>query len=149
MKTKKNKIKLFELHEENKLHKVFGELISSKTDCVSEEKALNCKRLGVCDPANIFIAEALTVRAKMFLRRYVDVDRTLDDKDFANLKYNRKGISKSKFSIHYLKIVFDFFGLEIDSENWQAVYVSVNKDYPITVENGDFKFILAPRVDNK
>lgn len=140
----------FSVIEEGKMHKAMSKILNDALDCVSETFCLNMKEVVVIDSANVCMFVAKTDRAKGFLRRYIDVEQEKDDKD-VKLEYEmptKENVLKSKYSSDYMKKALDFFAVLNTKNITTGVNIKIKNDYPMTIENDDFKFVLAPRVEN-
>jgi exosome complex RNA-binding protein Csl4 len=89
----------------------------------------------VIDNVNICMITAKTEEAKKILLRFIDIENQKKD---VNIEYTNE-ISVSKFSTEYLNKILKIF------EYNDTVKITMGKDKPITIENEDFKVILAPK----
>lgn len=95
-------------------------------------------------PANVSLITAKSELGKKLLLRFLNVDdngKPVSDKKNPALDYTSKEIAKSKFSLEYLNNLLAIFDYS------DAVSITLKKNFPITIENGDFKVILAPRIE--
>jgi hypothetical protein len=132
----------FEWDDEQRLHNTLNKIINYKKKCLSEKSAMKRKNLCATDSINVFMIIAKTQRAKTIIRRYINPDDKLQEEP--KIEYESDSIAKSKYSLGYLTKMFDFFDILTDN----SVVFTMKEDYPLTVENNDFKIILAPRVEN-
>jgi hypothetical protein len=120
--------------------------ISQIVICVANpidwKKNYRKKEMGILDPANVCMIVAKTDEAKMILSMFIDADEP--ERKVPNLDYsNSTAFNVCKYSMEYLKKMFDFFELCEDT-----IKISMKKDFPITFENDHFKIILAPRIES-
>ena len=96
----------------------------------------------VTDPACVVLINAKSDDAKRILLRFLNVE---EERENINIDYstNNKEIQSSRYGMDYLKKIFEIFGYD------EAVKMTIGKDKPITIENDDFKVILAPRIENE
>jgi hypothetical protein len=113
------------------------------TSPISEEEGVE-KGVAIIDPANVCLAEAKSEEAKRLLSRFKESESELKNPDLNGYIAKEGDIMKSGFSIEMLTSILDFFK-EMNKEG--SVKLTLAKDYPITIENEHFKFILAPRVE--
>ena len=122
-------------------HKIMGKLdnlFDLSSESVNEEYAIE-KGITILDPANVCGVTGKSERAKRLLAHFKCSET--EDKPEPTLDYNQTGIAKSRLSMEYIVKIIET--LCITSE-W--VEVTTGHDYPITLENKDFKFVLAPRI---
>lgn len=121
----------------NKLTKLF--CLSERS--INEEEALN--GVTVIDPANVCLVTGISEEAKRILALFKDFNSTITDKSNLDYKpFNQEDLIKSRYSQEYIIKIIEILNVTED-----AVNIYLNKDYPITLENKDFKFVLAPRVE--
>jgi phage anti-repressor protein len=94
----------------------------------------------VVDPSNVALVFGKNEKSKRILSYFIEVDEKL--KDIPKIEYNEGG--KGRFSLEYLKPFIDVLGVTDD-----AISIQVKKEFPITIENKDFVFIIAPRIENE
>lgn len=147
-KLKKEHINLFSTKEESKIHNALGKLFCDVSCPVSETWALKQERVVVFDPATVCLIASRSDRAKLILRRYIDAED--EEKKFPELKYKlEKEPLKSKYANNYMKKAMDIFiASSIEDDDNESVTIKVSKDYPMTIYNKDFEFVLAPRVED-
>lgn len=110
---------------------------------ISEEMAiknLTC----IVSPCMVSMVSGKSEEGKRILSNFMDIEVEKDDyKELPKLsEYKEEGISS--FSLEYLKPFIETLSITDDK-----VKIKVAKDYPITLENEDFIFIIAPRVGDK
>ena len=130
----------YNIKEEVNLHKRLTTMIGTPSNCISEEVALS-RDICVMDPANVLMIISKTNRAKLILRRYVeqeDAVAKIPNLDYKPKKSNKE--SKSRYSMSYLTSAILFFKVQSTS-----IDIAVKGEYPICLENEDFKIIIAPR----
>lgn len=99
-------------------------------------------------PANVSLIFAKSEYGKKLLLRFLNIDdngKPLRDTKSPSLEYfaAEKDVPKVKISMEYLTNVLDIFKYD------ESVSITIKKDYPITIENADFKCIIAPRVESE
>ena len=142
----------FSTRQESKLHKLLqssGYGFHDVPDHISEIDAVE-KEIVVTDSANVCMIVGKSVRARLFLRRYVSIEEkkmTAPNLGYITIDKNYEGKEiRSKYSLKAVKGSIAFF--EAVPDNGEALSIKLKHDYPITIENNDFKFVIAPRVDN-
>ena len=148
--TENNIVNAFKGQTEAPILKALGKILPDVEQCLSEASALKVKELGVMDPANVCMIVALSDRAKIVLRRFMpgdaevckipELDHNIDSKTPDN------GVCK--YSIGYLKLIMDFFNVMDKKEDISTIKLSVKSDYPMMIENSDFRVIVAPRFES-
>jgi hypothetical protein len=141
--SKREPCKRFGMNQEYKLTRLFNTIFSDTTNSVNEDYAIK-NGIIVIDPANVLMCSAISEEAKRFLCKYQDFES--ESRKEPELDYNTKrdGEIKSRFSTEYLSKI-----LPILFFNSEALDICINKDYPITLSNKHFKFILAPRIESE
>jgi hypothetical protein len=111
---------------------------------ISEEKAVE-KGISIIDAVNVSLVRGKSEEAKRLLSRFREEEGDTRA-DSIEMKYsaNEGDIMKSGFNLKRLTSILAFLGI-LDKEG--LVKLTVGKDYPITIENEHFEFILAPRVE--
>lgn len=152
-KNKKQKKKEYEYYSVKSDNKITEELLKTFTPIpdkyMSEEEAVKSQG-AIFDPANVLMVMAKTERAKMILRKFVNVDATTRIPD---LKYSlgeeekKTDEIKSKYGLQYLQVILRFFEAYDEIEEANSLVFKMKKDYPLSVSNSDFEFLLAPRVE--
>jgi len=101
------------------------------------------KQLMAIDPCNVVLITHKSEIGKRIVRRFVDDSNTT--KKVPNLNYNTNGDEyiESKYSMDYLIPILKIFSKS------ESVTMSMKQDYPLTIEDEDFKIILAPRVESE
>lgn len=125
--------------------KNLSSLISFAEKPILQKEALSLKQLVKIDSANVCMVIALSDRAKDVLRLFINCDSNIEKiPDLSFYEKNENVLCSSRFSVHYLTVIIKFFDYENDS-----LRISLKNDYPVKIENKDFAFILAPRVDGE
>lgn len=140
---------MFNANQYSALLKELSEFLSPADDPLSDEEVLNLTEVSAMDPANVILCYAKTERAKILLKHFIEsenVNSKIPSLDY--YKANGSPIS-AKYSLDYLLAFMKFFEkynkiLKEDSNP----RLSLNKDYPLLIENEDFGFLLAPRLDD-
>jgi hypothetical protein len=99
-------------------------------------------------PANVSLIIAKSDYGKKLLLRFLNIDdngKPMKDTKSPSLDYFTKEleIPKVKISMEYLTNILEIFKYD------DAVSITLKHDYPITIENNDFKCIIAPRVEGE
>lgn len=110
------------------LNKVFNDL----------ENKEEPKEYSVYDKSNVCMITGLSDEAKNLLKRFVKVE---DTKKEPTLNYGHEELAVCNYSTEYLNHLLKIF--EYDT----AIKFTMAKDYPLTIENKDFRVILAPRMN--
>jgi hypothetical protein len=97
--------------------------------------------LGIMDDANVLMVSGKTARARAVLSKYIEPDGREPDKIPA-LAWTVPG--PSKFSIVNVSRA-----LALLDATFETVIVNSAADYPISLENPDFRVVIAPRVMNE
>ena len=132
----------YDIKTEGKLLKAINKLLPEHNE-MTEEEVLNLSEVAIMTPCNVCMFIAKTERSKRLLSRFVLKESNIK---VPVLSYDPKGSINnitSKYSTEYLKNLMDLFVL-----NGAGVKLSIMADYPITLEDNDFKVILAPRLEN-
>jgi hypothetical protein len=154
-KTEKKKALRFEEKQYIRLVKLLSGIFQIEGESITEDWAMENEFYAV-DPANVCMAIPKTEEAKRILaifrafeperNSYPNMDYIPEYKFFPD-KEPKEQIKikeqKVKLSQEYLRKILEILNVTDD-----AVELTVKKDYPITVENMHFKFILAPRIEN-
>jgi hypothetical protein len=117
-------------------------------DCISEAEAAE-DDIAVMDAANVCMVCGKTLRAKLFLRRYVSIEQKkgkMPNLDYIKNDYEGQDI-KSKYALTSILGAMNFF--KKSPGNQGAASFKMKRDYPITIEDDDFRFIIAPRVESE
>src|SRR3990167_2814498 len=124
------------LKTELKLIKAMGDILSTADRPLI---ILPEDDLAVMDPANVCEFIAKTENGKRLLARFIESDA--DKTAIPTLDFKRDGIAVSKYSIEYLTKIMNMFNIMGTS-----VKLTMANDYPLMLENDDFKVFLAQRV---
>ena len=139
LEVEKQRVKRFS--NEGKVIRTIAMTLSEAVEPVNEEYAVSKEEFSVIDPANVLMITGKTEEAKRVLSRFKDFDD--EDKPQPNISYNNvKGEATSKFSMEYVNEIMRIF----NSYKSESVKISIGHDYPMTMEDKHFKFILAPRI---
>jgi len=101
---------------------------------------------GVTCPANVSLIVAKSEFGKKLLLRFLNiVGEGENGKPPITLDYftAEKEIPKSKYSLEYIYNLLEIFKYD------DSVSISLKKDFPMTIENKDFRVILAPRIEDE
>lgn len=93
------------------------------------------------DSANVVLFEAKNADGRRLLSRFIEADA--DPVKVPELEYSEKNQGSCKYSSDYLQSIIAVLSLLNESIKFEGGY-----DYPATIENDYFKFILAPRVES-
>lgn len=120
-----------EIKIQRALNKLFTDLENSQTPT---------GEFGAMDPSNVCAVIAKSDFGKRLLLRFVNAEVPFQ---VPVVDYSNNGqVSKAMFSQEYLNKIF-----AILSYGEKTTFTS-KRDYPIMMENEDFKFFLAPRVED-
>lgn len=115
-------------------------------DTMSEEEVLD----GACviDACNVLLVCGKSEKANRILSHYISFEterKEMPKWDFIAENQDGKALypSSSRFSMEYLNKIFKFF----DKCGEEAVRISVLNNHPIKIEDSNFAFILAPRIE--
>ena len=133
-------VKRFELKTEMKVMKALSKLLNVADNPISEDEAIK-DNLEVVDRCMICAIRANTEEAKRVLSRFKEKDSKFK---IPELNYEHDGkLAVSSYDNEYLKLII---GLMDTIE--EKSKITINKDFPMMLENKHFKVILAPRVEN-
>jgi hypothetical protein len=132
-------MKRFEINQEIKLLRLFKNIFSAETDSWTEEEAIS-KQVVIIDPANVLMCTAVSEEAKRLLCRFKN--REQEEKKEPELEYTSTELAVSSFSMEYMNKIMSIMSLG------EKIKITNKKDFPITIENVHFRFILAPRVED-
>lgn len=136
----------FTTEQEAKIHKVLQEInkcYNEVVDCITEEEAIS-KPIAAMDGANVSMVIAKTDRAKLVLRRYYTGEIKIPELLYNDLPEKKE--IKSMYSIEYLNDIMKFFRVMMKIHDCGKITMRIKPDFPMTIEDNDFRFILAPRV---
>ena len=138
-------IKRFDTKMEAKLLTKLNKLFVASGSPYSEEEALKDGNLAIIDPANVCMIVALKEESIRLLSRFSNKDQKqkIPDLDYKQEKSSFSIKNCSKYSMEYIIPIMSILAV-----NFETVKISMNRDYPITLENEYFKVILAHRADN-
>jgi hypothetical protein len=103
-----------------------------------DEDAENRPKKKIFSRDMVLMLEAKTAEAEKILSRFYSEDST----GMSEFDYTTTEPAICKFDTEYLTWVLKFF----DMQDSTSVKLSVKKEYPLTVEDENFKFVLAPKV---
>lgn len=140
-KTSKKNVKRFGESETLKLIKALTQLFQIEEESINEDYLVETN-ITIIDPANVCCVTGKSEQAKRILSMFKC--SKVEDKPEPKLDYvMEKGeIPKSRYSQEYLLKIMNILKITSDS-----IDITTRHDYPITLENKDFKFILAPRIE--
>ena len=95
----------------------------------------------IMDPADFCMIIAKSPTAKRLLCSFMLKDESI--MKMPTLDYTHSGLCCSKYSIEYLTKI-----IKLLSCSGESAKFIIGSDYPATIENDEFKVILAPRVNN-
>jgi hypothetical protein len=129
------------LDGEYKILKAINEVF---TDYNNKYLPVDEKDYFVYCPCKVNLIEAKSDFGKKLLLRFLSIDENGKQKEKKPvIEYAKEEVSTSKFSLSYLNKILSIFDYDVNG----AVKITLKKDYPITIENDDFKCILAPRIE--
>ena len=103
-----------------------------------DEDAENRPKKKIFSRDMVLMLEAKTAEAEKILSRfYADEDASIPELDYANTEP-----AICKFDTEFLTWVLKFF----DMQDSNTIKLWVKKEYPLTVEDENFRFVLAPKV---
>ena len=110
---------------------------------MTEEEAIIKDDLNAMTPCLVMMTIAKTEKAKRVLSRFTDKE---SNHKIPELDYISNEGVKCMYSSVYLTYALNVVKA-IDKT--ASVTLFIKKDYPMTLETADFKFIIAPRVENE
>jgi hypothetical protein len=137
---KLKKAERFSAHSEGSIIRSLSDIFHDEEGITEEDAVLN--GASVIDAANVCMVCGKTERAKRVLARFISPDS--ERKEFPKWDFVQKDgkPSASRYSMEYLSKIFKFF-----AERGDSVNISVNHNHPAKIEDDDFAFILAPRIE--
>lgn len=129
------KMERYELKKETKIMKALSRFFKDATD----PKTDVTKEVAKMTEDNVCLVEAKTPAAKFCLNRFIEKDEV--EQKIPKLKYGNNGF-QSKYPENYILRMSELFNIFKN----EGVVISMNEDMPITMENSEFKVILAPRI---
>jgi len=130
----------FPIEQEAKLLKAFDRIFQIE-NVYTEEKAVKTDNLCAVDPAHVCLVKAKSERAKRFLARFANKGVRIPGFSYA-VSSKKKVIPKSLYSLDYFQNVIKIFACINDH-----FAITIGKDLPATIEDEDFSFLLAPRIE--
>lgn len=116
--------------------KLFDIAITPMND--EEFKEVDKEEWFISDNACVFGVSPKSDFGKSILRNFLEEGQKVSKKP----KYEIKEIGSSKISLEFIKPILNIF----DTYD-EVVTISAGKNYLLRIENDDFCFIIAPRVD--
>lgn len=130
----------FEPNVEARVIRALGKLFEQRENNITEQEAE--EGFNIVDPAHVCMATPKTDEAKYSLIRFTEKD--VQPKT-PTLSYEpEKEPAIVQISAEYLIHVIDI----LKSCDKDAYKLTVKKDYPLTIENEHFRFIIAPRIED-
>lgn len=143
---KEKKAMRFASDKEVKIIKALNKIFSGDgQNTITEQYAVE-NGATVIDACNVCMVSGKSEEAKRVLARFISSEveiKSMPTMPIWDFKTKEGDICKAKFSMEYLTKIFDFFKI-IGSE---AVHISLLHNHPCLIEDSDFAFILAPRVE--
>jgi hypothetical protein len=135
--------KRFSSTKEQKIITALNKMFDNNGDeTISEDEAVE-KGVCVIDCANCLMVGAKTEEAKRILAHYSHFEgekKEMPSWDFIS-KDNKP--SSSKLSMEYMTKIMNFFGVI----GCEAIRISCIHNHPIKIEDDNFAFVLAPRIE--
>lgn len=122
-----------------------NEMFSNSENTYSLSEYSKLKSVKVVDRTMIVMIESKSERAKDILYDYVENMSFELPKFEGDYSVSTGDVCKSKFSMNFVNEALDILKA---SDDECGVWFSVKKDYPLTLENRDFRIIIAPRIEN-
>ena len=142
--------KRFSPREEIRLLRLFNRIFDDNLEQGYSEELAVLKGVCVTDSANVLLCEALTEQAKRFLCKYKWLEEGDEDKGDniykkpeLNYSMQLSTIAVCCFNAEYMQKIMSIMNLG------EKIKITSKADYPITIENEHFKFILAPRIEDE
>ena len=130
----------FEPKIEADILKALNKFLKSENS-ITEEEAIKTDDLNTMTPCRVMMVVAKTEKAKRVLSRFVDKEK---ESKVPELDYKPDEEVKCIYSSVYLNYAL---GVVKAIDKTASVTLFIKKDYPMTLETGDFKFIIAPRIE--
>ena len=102
-------------------------------------EALEEQEMKLFTPCNVMLLEAKTLRAKRILCNFIE--KTATPITMKPLSYDFKNEESTRVPTEYLKIAITFLDI-----GFESVDIQQKSEYPTTLENDDWRFIIAPRI---
>lgn len=139
--SQKLEVKRFPVKDEMKLTVLLLKIFNGYNE-VAEDYLIKNERI-VTDPSNVCGVWGKSEEAKRLLSKFVNLEC---DKDIPKLNFKSKdadAVISSKFALEYFERFMQI--IKVTSDTFR---ISCNKDYPVQIENKDFCFLLAPRIES-
>ena len=127
------------IKEETDLLKALGKVLSLEDECIKENEFNKYPLLMAFDVTNVMAIISKTERTFNVLRRFIREENVRNIPDLNDYESNGDFVS---ISVEYLTKAINILKC-VDTDK---ILIKSKKDYPITLENEDFKIIIAPRV---
>ena len=131
-------IERFDVDTESKLMKAFLKVFSESESVISEELLLKIDTPGIVDLAHVCMCVAKTTRAKLILRRFFSGQTKVP----SDVSMNLKNPGNSMYSLDYFQNILKI--LYVVTDHFRIIE---GTDSPCIIESEDFKFLLAPRIE--
>jgi hypothetical protein len=121
-------------------------------DQLTEQQLSDAEQVTVMTQCNVLMCIAKTQETRQVLRPFICKDDKINKEPTLDYSVGKMGTG-AKISMDYLKRVIDILDV-FNKLNYKNTYSQVNAkiqtlhDYPLTIENEYFRFIIAPRVEN-
>jgi len=137
-------MKRFKPKKQKDLIKVLKKIFNLEDNHISEKEALKMDNCNILDPSNVCAIEAKSEEAKRVLNRFIDEDMEYL-REMPNLNYEDYLSSDGCiYTAEYMGVIMEIFNISNDR---QIFRIKIGRDYPATLEDENFKVVLAPRVD--
>ena len=114
-----------------------------QTNNTTETDAVEMKNCIAVDPAHVVMCLAKTEKAKRVLSRFVDKNNAPKIPNF-DFKLAKGQIAKSNYDTDYIGQIYNMLKLNAD-----YLTFTVGHDLPAKMENDEFEFWLAPRIEDE
>jgi len=138
----KKKVNRFPEKQTLELIKYLSKLFPLQSESVNEEYLIE-NNLTLLDASNVCGVIGKTEEAKRLLALFFWFENKGKNTEL-DYKAKEGEIAKSKYSNEYTTKIIQILKITDD-----AISITIKSDYPMTIENKDFKFILAPRITNE
>ena len=113
------------------------------TNNTTETDAANMDNCIVVDPSHVILCIAKTEKAKRILSRFVDKNNVPKIPNF-DFELEKGQIAKSLYSTDFLGQIYNVL-----KQNGNHLILTMGIDKPIKIENEEFEFWLAPRIEDE
>lgn len=139
----KEKAKRFNEEQTIKLISTLSKLFQISSESVNEDYLIK-NDVFIIDPANVCGVSGKTEEAKRLLTLFYDYETKSKTSPVLDHKSIEGEICKSRVSMEYTTKIIKV--LDVTEE---ALSITTKHDYPTIFENKDFKFVLAPRIEDE